>query len=395
MGCVALEITQRCNLDCSLCYLSDLSEAVHDLPLVEVLRRVDLIHAHYGSGTNVQITGGDPTLRDRGELIEIVSYVAGKGMYPALFTNGIKATRGLLKALRRAGLKDVAFHVDMTQERKGYDSEMDLNAIRETYIARAKGLGLHILFNTTVFDGNIQDVPMLAQFFKERADTVHLASFQMQADTGRGVLRARGSAITQQRVMDLIGQGAGHPLGFDDLMVGHPSCNRYAGLLSAGGVTTPIFDDPALVRDVFERSEALVYGRYSPGRSTRVAALFLLKNPRISARVLAYVLRKAWSLKAGLIKGRRPHKLTYYIHNFMDAEHLEKDRCKACVFMTMTRDGPISMCVHNARRDEFITAPVETAEGQWQPLEDTASQPHLKRLKGRRRAAFIRKRTAA
>ena len=31
IGCVALEITQRCNLDCTACYLSDYSEAVHDL----------------------------------------------------------------------------------------------------------------------------------------------------------------------------------------------------------------------------------------------------------------------------------------------------------------------------------------------------------------------------
>ena len=28
MGCVSLEVTQRCNLDCSLCYLSDMAEAV-------------------------------------------------------------------------------------------------------------------------------------------------------------------------------------------------------------------------------------------------------------------------------------------------------------------------------------------------------------------------------
>ncbi|MEL6961328.1 MAG: radical SAM protein, partial [Pseudomonadota bacterium] len=63
MGCVSLEVTQRCNLDCSLCYLSDMAEAVHDLPLSEVFRRVDMIADQFGSGTNVQISGGDPTLR--------------------------------------------------------------------------------------------------------------------------------------------------------------------------------------------------------------------------------------------------------------------------------------------------------------------------------------------
>lgn len=395
IGCVALEITQRCNLDCTLCYLSDMSEAVQDLPLEEVFRRVDTIHQHYGPGTNVQITGGDPTLRKRGDLVEIVARVAAKGMRPALFTNGIKATRGLLTALRDAGLKDVAFHVDMTQERKGFANETALNAIREDYIARAHELGLHILFNTTVFDENIQDVPMLAAFFRDRADKVHLASFQMQADTGRGVLRARGEEITQQRVMGLINQGAGLDLGFDHLAVGHASCNRYGSLLSAGDVKTPTFDDARLVDDVFEQSTAYAYDRYNPWWSALVALKFVSRNLGLSARILGYVLRKVWALKGGLIKLHRPHKLTYYIHNFMDAQNLDKARCESCIFMTMTRDGPIAMCVHNARRDDFILAEVETEEGIFQPLIDKAPAQPLKKLKGRRRAAFLRERNVA
>src|SRR6266852_927953 len=71
VGCVALEITQRCNLDCTACYLSESSEALHDLPLEEVFRRIDQIRSSYGPGTDVQITGGDPTLRRGGELTAI------------------------------------------------------------------------------------------------------------------------------------------------------------------------------------------------------------------------------------------------------------------------------------------------------------------------------------
>src|SRR6266568_6929244 len=60
IGCVALEITQRCNLDCTACYLSERSEQVKDLPLEEVFRRIDMIFNHYGPNTNVQVTGGEP-----------------------------------------------------------------------------------------------------------------------------------------------------------------------------------------------------------------------------------------------------------------------------------------------------------------------------------------------
>jgi MoaA/NifB/PqqE/SkfB family radical SAM enzyme len=164
IGCVALEITQRCNLDCTACYLSENSEAVHDLPLEEVFRRIDMIYSNYGPDTDVQVTGGDPTLRRRSELIEVVRRIRDKGMRPTLFTNGIRATRDLLRALADAGLMDVAFHVDITQQRKGFDSEIALNALRREYIGRARGLGLSIFFNTTVFAGNLNQIPEVVRF---------------------------------------------------------------------------------------------------------------------------------------------------------------------------------------------------------------------------------------
>src|SRR5919198_4012413 len=129
IGCVALEITQRCNLDCTACYLSEHSEAVKDVPLEELFRRIDLIFDHYGPHTNVQVTGGEPTLRKPDELVAIVRRLSQKGMRPSLITNGIRAKRELLVELVKAGLVDVAFHVDMTQGRKGYDGQVALNEI--------------------------------------------------------------------------------------------------------------------------------------------------------------------------------------------------------------------------------------------------------------------------
>ena len=111
IGCVAVEITQKCNLDCTLCYLSENSQSVKDIPIQEIYRRLDQVFEHYGAGTHVQITGGDPTLRKHKELIEIVRYARDIGLYPALFTNGIAASRKLLTNLADAGLCDVAFHV--------------------------------------------------------------------------------------------------------------------------------------------------------------------------------------------------------------------------------------------------------------------------------------------
>ena len=106
VGCVALEIIQRCNLDCSLCYLSETAEFVKDLPLEEVFR-IEQIRRHYGANTEVQITGGDPTLRKQAELLAIVRKVRDAGLRATLMTNGIRARRPLLERLVEAGLSDI------------------------------------------------------------------------------------------------------------------------------------------------------------------------------------------------------------------------------------------------------------------------------------------------
>src|SRR6266852_3937456 len=51
VGCVALEITQRCNLDCTLCYLSEYSEDVPDPPLPELYAKLDRIKDLFGVQT--------------------------------------------------------------------------------------------------------------------------------------------------------------------------------------------------------------------------------------------------------------------------------------------------------------------------------------------------------
>lgn len=396
IGCVALEITQRCNLDCTACYLSDLSEAVKDLPLPEILRRIDEIAHHYGPRTNVQITGGDPTLRSIDDLEKIVRHISSHNMRAALFTNGIKATRSMLMRLAKVGLNDVAFHVDITQERKGYASEADLNVIRDEYIARARGTGLQVLFNTTIYEGNIGDVAMLAKFFRDRARDVHLASFQMIADTGRGVDRDRSNAITQDSVIEKISQGAGIDLSFDMPRVGHSDCNRYAGILTAGDRTAAIFTpkDRPFLEAVFQAGRNWFSDRHDLRGTITNTASSLFHDPGLGLRSIDFGLRKLWRLRGGLLASRgRINRLTFYIHNFMHADHLERERCESCVFMTMTRDGPISMCVHNAKRDTFLTQAVKLGDEEWSPLPDGLHRDiidigalPLKRLKGRARA---------
>lgn len=406
IACVALETTQRCNLDCSLCYLSDAAEMAFDVPVSVLKRRIDSIHSHYGPGTSVQITGGDPTLRKTADIAELCRHIAGLGMRSCMMTNGIKATREMLTELAEAGLNDVAFHVDLTQERKGYPTEVSLNAIRAEYIARARGLGLRVLFNTTVYDANLAEIPAITAFFRKHADDLTLVSFQLQADTGRGVLRARPGEVTQQNVMAAVQHGFGTPLDFDSASVGHALCNRYANLLVAGDRAVDLLADRLLVTEMMtalEQNEHQVDGHLDIAITLKRA---FRRHPRLALRAAVHVVGRLWALRRGLWKSRgKATRLAVLVHNFMDGKKLDMERCKSCVFMVATEDGPLSMCVHNAKRDHYLFQPasVPTAKGEqfWSAATgcttDTPDRPDLgspafKQLKGRLRAKAMAER---
>ena len=374
IGCVALEITQRCNLDCTLCYLSEHSEAVADIPIEEVFRRIDEIYSLYGPNTDVQVTGGDPTLRKRDELLSIIRYIKQKNMRSTLMTNGIRATRSLLTELAAAGLSDVAFHVDTTQNIKNTTDEKSLNKIREKYINNAKGLGLSVMFNTTIHKDNFDEIPDLIQFFISHAEAIRTVSFQSQADTGRGVADKRSEIINQETVWKKIEQGLGTTLNHEAVIAGHKHCNRYGMSLITNGKAYDLFADTELISNLQAKTSHITFDRkHKLNTATKIIG-WNLSNPRCFFAVLNYLFRFFNKTKRDLMldKGKLT-TLSFFSHSFMDACNLDQTRIDACVFKTMTKDGPISMCSHNANRDDYILQPIPVEKEQvlkfWHPLE--------------------------
>ena len=405
MGCVSLEITQRCNLDCTLCYLSDSAEAVRDIPLEDLFRRIDGIAAQFGPNTDVQISGGDPTLRDRSELSQIIRYVRAQGLRASLLTNGILLSREWLQKLVADGLNDVAFHVDMTQERKGYTSEADLNALRLRYIDLARGSELSVLFNTTVFAGNMHEIAGVADFFVQHNDVVRFASFQLGADTGRGTVAGRDPAtVTQASVCDAIQRGAGVALNFDVLHGGHRACNRYAMLLTVGGHRFDALADGEFVARVMRDTADVAFERDQGLRGAWALAKALLGKRHLWAGFARHALRIFWQSRGQWVnQGLRVpavRKISFFTHNFMDACGLDSERIDACVFMAATVDGPMAMCAYNAERDKYLLKPIQLSGGQmWQPLAvapDANGEIRipLKWLKGKPRDAAMGERKA-
>jgi hypothetical protein len=319
-------------------------------------------------------------------------------------TNGIRASASLLRELAANGLMDVVFHVDTTQQRFGYPTEASLDALRERYIARACAAGLEVMFNTTIHDGNVHEVPHLARFFRDHCDSIRTASFQPLADTGRGMMGERGPGITMDRMIELIQAGAGTAIRFDSSRIGHPSCSRYGLCLAAGGKLHDLLYAPRLVERLQQALVGVPMHRDRPLATVRGVASALARQPGallVAARWLAGMLWRARASLPAIV--RWPHRtttLSFTVHAFMDARRLEADRIHACVFKVMTGHGPISMCLHNARRDDFILAPVTVESGDHAqffdplsgqlsvavppPVADPDRLPH-KRKKGRAR----------
>jgi hypothetical protein len=329
-------------------------------------------------------------------------------MRPTLITNGKEVTRSLLEELIEAGLVDIAFHVDTTQKRNGYRTEVELNEIRQEYIERAKGLPLSVFFTITVSNENFHEIPEVVCFLKNNMDVVRTVSFQLQADTGRGVQKKRINVITPSTVAKQIERGAGTSINFDASIAGHPQCTHYGKCLEVNGNLYDFFDDTAFIGYMQSATARLEWDRTSPMNTAKNFLCWIMKNPKHLSLGTKWVARKLWEMKKDLIVSKgRIRTISFIIHNFMDACALEHSRIHACAFKTITKDGPISMCIHNAKRDAYILQPVEiqTDKGTkfWQPLtgetnsnEDSSKtinpeEHRLIHLKGRKRINVLKK----
>lgn len=109
--CMLLELTRRCNLECPVCYASA-GKCGDDPNIEDIERQYDFLMAH-GGPFNIQLSGGEPTLRE--DLPEIIWLGRQKGFtFFQLNTNGIRlaAEPDYAKSLKAAGLNTVFLQFD-------------------------------------------------------------------------------------------------------------------------------------------------------------------------------------------------------------------------------------------------------------------------------------------
>jgi uncharacterized radical SAM superfamily Fe-S cluster-containing enzyme len=186
--CTALlEVTQRCDLGCAYCFASSGNGRIPD-PAMAVVEGWYRRLLDAGGPYNVQLSGGEPTMRD--DLPEIVALGRRLGFgFVQVNTNGLRFARepSYLKALKEAGLSSVFLQFDGTQD-EIYERlrGRGLLSKKKAAIARCAECDLGVVLVPTLVPGaNTHDVGSIVDFARQHVPTVRGVHFQPVSYFGR------------------------------------------------------------------------------------------------------------------------------------------------------------------------------------------------------------------
>ena len=206
--CVLLELTNRCNLRCPVCFASAGEQVPHDLPLEEIGRQYDLLMER-GGPFNIQLSGGEPTMRD--DLDKIIAMGREKGFtFFQLNTNGIRIANedGYAQHLAKAGVSTVFLQFDGLDD-KIYQTLRGAALTEKKLLAieNCKAAGLPVVLVPTVApgvnDGALGDI---IRYALEHAPHIRGVHIQPISYFGRCGLEAPEMRLTIPAVLRRIEQ---------------------------------------------------------------------------------------------------------------------------------------------------------------------------------------------
>lgn len=231
--CVLLELTNRCNLRCPVCFASAGETPVKEPSLADIGRQFDMLMAH-GGPFNIQLSGGEPTMRD--DLPEIIRLGREKGFsFFQLNTNGLRLARepGYAEALKNAGLNTVFLQFDgVTDDVYIALRGRGLMEEKEAAIANCAAAGLGIVLVPVIARGvNEEQVGEVLRYGLAHAPAVRGVHFQPISYFGRCALDRPVKPITIPKMLALIEEQTGGMMRAADFGGGgaeNPYCSFHA-----------------------------------------------------------------------------------------------------------------------------------------------------------------------
>lgn len=342
-----VEVTPRCNLSCPVCF-ADAHSAGEDPPLDEIRRRLERLLRVCGGPIPLQISGGEPTLRE--DLADVIRLAANLGFqHIELITNGIRISRepDLLKRYREHGLNAVYLQFDgLAPETHQAIRGRDLTAVRRGALKAIREAGMCCTLVVTVVRGiNDDRLGEVVDLATDHLDIVKAVSFQAaRRFKGRFAVASEKDGYSLEELTQTIAEQAGiRADGFRSVGVGHPCCNALAYLYPDRNGAKSLFD---------YLSDADI--RVFLGENARGKILDMFRGKRFFVWRHVFRLRSLWIIRRlspifganplNLI--RKPH-LLLFAKSFMEADQMDPERIDRCCYGVAAPQGVMSFCAFN------------------------------------------------
>jgi len=189
-ACTAvLEVTSRCNLRCAVCFADSGSDSASDPALTEISEWYRWVLQAYGPDIIIQLSGGEPTIRD--DLPAIIEMGRSLGFsFIQVNTNGLRLAmeEDYASVLRQAGAASVFFQFDGTEDeiyRKLRGRAFYAEKRRAIERCVENGIGV-VLVPTIVPGVNTHNIGAIIKLALELSPGVRGVHFQPVGYFGRG-----------------------------------------------------------------------------------------------------------------------------------------------------------------------------------------------------------------
>ena len=311
--CVLLEVTKRCDLRCPVCFAS--AGEGEDMSMSEIARQYDWLMAH-GGPFNIQLSGGEPTVRD--DLGEIIRLGREKGFsFFQLNTNGLRlaAEKDYARELKAAGLNTVFLQFDALDD-KVYEilRGRALLEQKKRCVENCAAAGLGVVLVPVIAAGvNEAQLWPLVEYALENSPAVRGVHIQPLSYFGRCALERPARPLTIPAVLRLLETQSGGRLHAADFSGGgaeNPYCSFHAayriqsdGSLKplprrdeGGSCCTASDDSRVSVAEQWSGESCCCGGGESELSETSAFDEFLSEVRRRTFTVSGMVFQDAWNL---------------------------------------------------------------------------------------------------
>ncbi len=374
-----LTVTNRCNLRCSYCFMNaGASGYVYEPSLDEIEEMMDQARSIEPVPSKaIQITGGEPTVRD--DIFEIIEMANEKGFsHVQLNTNGIKLaeSKEYCKKIKDAGVKTVYMSFDGVSEDSDPWLEQHKEAINNL---REVGLASVVLVPVATQD-NVDEIGDVIKFAQDNIDVVRGVNIQPIAFTGRiediDEDYRKNQRVDYSTLMSSIEENLDGQISKDDWypvpfvypisqlvqnledkkqveFTAHPGCGGATYVFEEEGELVPItrFVDVEMFMDLID-DLADTKGRFKKAKM----ATKVMKD--LSGIVDEEKAPEDFSIKEiltdAVVKGNyeslgKFHRKSLFLGSmwFQDVWNLNLDRLQNCVIHYTTPEGMVPFCSYN------------------------------------------------